>query len=89
MKAVVDTLQVNTVTVMQEIELDLRCYDEAGEEQEAVRIHDEMIRPLLEANTIRGAFVVLRGLADASYKVAADRSTTEADASPKHARQKP
>lgn len=32
MKAIVDMLQVNTA--IQEIELDLRCYEEAGEEKE-------------------------------------------------------
>jgi hypothetical protein len=60
MKAIADMLQVNRV--IQEIELDLRCYEEAGEEKEAVRIHDEMIRPLLKANRITAR---LRGLVGA------------------------
>jgi hypothetical protein len=67
--AIVEMLQVNTV--IQDISLDCNW---KGEE---LRIRDEMIRPLLEANAIRAR---VRALADASCKVAVDSDNAEVKA---------
>lgn len=69
---IVDMLQVNTA--IQEIEWGRIIW-----EGEKLRIRDELICPLLEANATRAR---TRALADAWYEVPADSDTTEADANP-------
>ena len=45
-------------------------------------MHDEMIRPLLKANTIRANTIRALTLADARYESVTDSDTTEAEVSP-------